>query len=406
MAVKTVRRYKYKNIAIAMAIILLILLSISTACSKNGSSKTKDSSSSIAENESSSTTEKNQLTSNFRYISIKNEDALGKGVLTLIDSKNKYTGGTPANLVGVYNYLFNKSEEQIMSASSTDVKGEEALLEALNSMMSDFYSKTKLSNVIVNTIYYSANADSEKSEENNTNITEYSKEHETGYAFDLNTYTADTGSYPDFTGEGKYKWILENCHKYGIVQRYTEEKADVTGVKAQTNHFRYVGKPNAEIMKKNNLCLEEYIDYIKGYSFEKPLIFESDEKLTYAVYYVAADNAKTTNLPIPLKENDTEYPYEYSGNNKDGYIIWIITEDNSNLLKTDSSSVFDSSTDNSNDSSKTEDSKSESKTESSKNDESKPASSDNKSSKSDSSQKSDSSKTNSSKSDSSDNASR
>lgn len=402
MAVKTVRRYKYKNIAIAMALILLIILSISTACSNRNDSKVKESSSSVAENESSSTTEKNQLTSNFRYISIKNEDALGKGVLTLIDSKNKYTGGTPANLVGVYNYLFNKSEEQIMSASSTDVKGEEALLESLNSMMSDFYSKTKLSNVIVNTIYYSSDADSEKTDEKNTNNKQDSKEHETGYAFDLNTYTADTGSYPDFTGEGKYKWILENCHKYGIIQRYTKAKADITGVKAQTNHFRYVGKPNAEIMVKNNLCLEEYIDFIKGYTFEKPLIFESDEKLTYAVYYVAADKEKTTNLPIPLKENDIEYPYEYSGNNKDGYIIWVVTEDNSKLLQADSSSADDSSKSED----KTQDSKSESKSESSKKDESKAALSENKSSQSDSSKKSDSSKSDSSKTDNSDNASR
>lgn len=115
-----------------MAIILLIILSITTACSDNKSSKTTNSSSSVSANENSSLTDKNQLTNNFRYISIKNEEALGKGVLTLIDSKNKYTGGAPANLVGVYNYLFNKNEEQIMSASSTDVKGEEDLLKALN----------------------------------------------------------------------------------------------------------------------------------------------------------------------------------------------------------------------------------------------------------------------------------
>lgn len=404
MATKTVRRYKYKNIAIAMAIILLIILSITTACSDNKSSKTTNSSSSVSANENSSLTDKNQLTNNFRYISIKNEEALGKGVLTLIDSKNKYTGGAPANLVGVYNYLFNKNEEQIMSASSTDVKGEEDLLKALNLMMSDFYSKTKLSNVIVNTIYYSA--DDEKSDDSNTKNTAVSKEHETGYAFDLNTYTADTGSYPNFTGEGKYKWILENCHKYGIIQRYTEEKAEVTGVKAQTNHFRYVGKPNAEIMIKNKLCLEEYIDYIKGYSFEKPLIFESDEMITYAIYYIAADNAKTTNLPIPLKENDTEYPYEYSGNNKDGYIMWVVTEDNSHLLKADASSVSDSKSDSSKTSNKSDNSKLESKNESSLNNESKTVSPENKSSKTDSSKRSDSSKSNNSKTESSDNASR
>lgn len=358
------RHYKYKNIAIAMAILLLIILGIASACSDNASSKDKkEVSSSSAQKESSSIADKNKLTDNFRYVSIKNEDALGKGVLTLVDSKNKYTGGAPENLVGVYSYLFNKSDEQIMSASSTDVKGEEALLESLNLMMSDFYTKTKLTNVIVNTIYY--DPDEKKADEENPTVTSYSKEHETGYAFDLNTYSADTGAYPEFTGDGKYKWILENCHKYGIIQRYTQAKTDITGVKAQSNHFRYVGKPNAEIMVKNNFCLEEYLDYIKSYTFEKPLVFESDEMITYAVYYVAADKGKTTNLPIPLNENDTEYPYEYSGNNKDGYIMWVITEDNSNLLKNDSSTVSDSSIESKKDTdSSTASSKAESKVES------------------------------------------
>lgn len=394
VAAKTVRRYKYKNIAIAMAIVLLLILSLFTACfGEKPKEKNTNDSSSVSEKDNSSEVDKNKLTDNFRYISIKNEDAIGKGVLTLIDSKNKYTGGTPANLTGVYDYLFNKSGEQIMSASSTEVKGEKALMEALNSMMSDFYNKTKLTNVIVNTVYYNSNSDDSKKAEENTADAD-SKEHETGYAFDLNTYTADTGSYPEFTGEGKYKWILENCHKYGIIQRYTEEKSAVTGTKAQTDHFRYVGKPNAEIMTKNNLCLEEYIDFIKDYTFEKPLTFESDEMITYAVYYIAADKGKTTNLPIPLKENDTEYPYQYSGNNKDGYIMWIITEDNSDLLKTDAHSTLDSSKS----ISESDSSKTSIKDDSSNNVDSKTTSAKDSSSKPESSSKTDSSKSDSSKS--------
>ncbi|MBQ9376108.1 MAG: D-alanyl-D-alanine carboxypeptidase family protein [Ruminococcus sp.] len=356
MAVKTVHHIKYKNIAIALAILLLIILAISSACSDK--EPKKEPSSSVAQKDSSSVAEQNKLTKNFKYVSIKNAEAMKKGVLTLIDANNKYSGGVPADLDGVYNYLFNKNEDQIMSTSSTDVKGSQAVLEALNAMMSDFYSKTKLSNVIVNTIYYSAGADAEKT--NDAAVTLDSKEHETGYAFDLNTYSADTGAYPEFTGEGKYKWIVDNCYKYGIVQRYTKAKAGVTGVKEKLNHFRYVGKPNAEIMAKKNLCLEEYLDFVKKYTFEKPFIFESDEMITYAVYYVAADKSKTTNLPIPLKENDTEYTYAYSGNNTDGYVMWVVTEDNSKLLKADSSAMAgaDSSEVSSTaDSSKTDDTK-------------------------------------------------
>ena len=54
-------------------------------------------------------------------------------------------------------------------------------------------------------------------------------------------------------------------------------------------HFRYVGIPHAEIMTANKLCLEEYIDFVKDYTFEKPLTFTAFDDTEYSVYYVAAD---------------------------------------------------------------------------------------------------------------------
>ena len=42
-----------------------------------------------------------------------------------------------------------------------------------------------------------------------------------------------------------------------------------------------------EIMTANKLCLEEYIDFVKDYTFEKPLTFTAFDDTEYSVYYVA-----------------------------------------------------------------------------------------------------------------------
>ena len=40
--------------------------------------------------------------------------------------------------------------------------------------------------------------------------------------------------------------------------RYPEGKSEVTGISYEAWHFRYVGKPLAEILHEGKLTLEEY----------------------------------------------------------------------------------------------------------------------------------------------------
>ena len=71
-------------------------------------------------------------------------------------------------------------------------------------------------------------------------------------------------------------------------------------------------------MKQNNLCLEEYIDFLKQYTFTKAhLQIKSFDEVSYDVYYVPATEGKTK-IPVP-KNND----YSISGNNVDGFIITV-----------------------------------------------------------------------------------
>jgi len=54
-------------------------------------------------------------------------------------------------------------------------------------------------------------------------------------------------------------WLIENCHKYGFILRYPEDKQDVTNIIFEPWHFRYVGIEAATEIMTNNITLEEYL---------------------------------------------------------------------------------------------------------------------------------------------------
>lgn len=137
-------------------------------------------------------------------------------------------------------------------------------------------------------------------------------EHHTGLAVDLGIIHSD-GSYGSFSGSDNAAWIKENCARYGYVRRYAEDKVSITGISNEEWHFRYVGLPHARYMVDHNLCLEEYISYLRdNTSADAPLTITADDGRIYTVYFT--------------NESEIEEPagdYDISGNNIDG---WIITQ--------------------------------------------------------------------------------
>lgn len=84
-------------------------------------------------------------------------------------------------------------------------------------------------------------------------------EHQTGLAVDINVM-------PGGDANTLYSWLKDNSYKYGFVLRYPQDKKKITGIMHEPWHFRYVGTDVADIMTKENLCLEEYL---KKYRFKK-----------------------------------------------------------------------------------------------------------------------------------------
>lgn len=141
-------------------------------------------------------------------------------------------------------------------------------------------------------------------------------EHETGYAFDF----SETESY-DYQGEGDFQWLNQNCHKYGFIIRYTEDKEDITEYRKEPWHFRYVGSPHAKYMTENNLCLEEYIELLRNaYHYSGEHLKIADEYGSpYEIYFYPSDDGEEyTNVPLP-----TGVKFDISGNNVDGFIVTV-----------------------------------------------------------------------------------
>ena len=136
-------------------------------------------------------------------------------------------------------------------------------------------------------------------------------EHHTGLAVDVGIFYPD-GSQGSFSESRNAVWMRENCQKFGFVRRYAEDKTAITGISNEAWHFRYVGMPHAFYMAANNLCLEEYIDYLRaGTSAEAPLTVTSDDG-TYEIFFTAE-----TEIEEPEGE------YTISGNNVDGIIVTV-----------------------------------------------------------------------------------
>lgn len=79
-------------------------------------------------------------------------------------------------------------------------------------------------------------------------------EHQTGLAFDVTAASGTEG----FESTTQYAWLCENAYKYGFIQRYPANKAEITGISYEPWHYRYVGVKAATQMRASGETLEEF----------------------------------------------------------------------------------------------------------------------------------------------------
>lgn len=62
-----------------------------------------------------------------------------------------------------------------------------------------------------------------------------------------------------FENTDEFKWLVNNCYKYGFILRYRKGKEDITKYVYEPWHYRYIG--DVEVAKEimdNEIVLEEY----------------------------------------------------------------------------------------------------------------------------------------------------
>lgn len=207
-----------------------------------------------------------------------------------------------------------QSDKYTVSYPAKETLTAEAM-EAFNALAEDFYTQTGHSDLFMLDSYRSYEDQQRVYESKGAEIATVpgNSEHHTGLAFDLELYI--NGKTADFDGTGDYKWVHDNCHKYGYILRYPHDKTEITEISYEPWHFRYVGKAHAYYMYANNLCLEEYIGLLKKYTLDSErLIFETDGGEKYMVYCqsIPGDSGEIY-LPKNLE-------YEISGDNN-GHVI-------------------------------------------------------------------------------------
>jgi len=274
--------------------------------------------------------------SEMKYIYM-SHDEVHRGDLILVNSDHAYVFPDPATDVSVYN---NKTKSYQVADLSINLSMD--AITPLNVLMDDFYEVSQCRDVMVNSGFRSEQFQRDLYNERvETQGAEMAakyvalpghSEHHTGLAMDLTVYNAVTGEGNKLVEYEPCKWLVENFENYGFVLRYPEDKVSHTGISYEPWHYRYVGAPHSLIMKARNLCLEEYIEYLRGLEEGTAVAWNGLEVHEisldgildggYVVYYVPAAESGNTDIAVPQGRE-----YTVSGDNVGGFIVTLMPID-------------------------------------------------------------------------------
>lgn len=86
-------------------------------------------------------------------------------------------------------------------------------------------------------------------------------EHQTGLGLDMTSQSVVDKERLVFSDTEEYKWVIENCQKFGFVIRFEQGTDNITGISHEPWHLRYVGVDVAKEMVEHKWTFEEYCLY-------------------------------------------------------------------------------------------------------------------------------------------------
>lgn len=328
-------RVRYDRI-IAVALVFIVIIVIVASCTKGCSkSNSSDSQSSTASNAttapangstSATTSSEKDATGTSsdtsaipaEYTTVAEEYAMINNG-DLIEVNPKYAYKFQENDVKITDIFNNRND--YYTVSDMNVTLDSNVISHLNDMMEAFFKATNNNDIRVIGGFRSLEEQNDKFKNGKTTIQGGYSDYHTARSFNLGIFPKDQDSYyyaPDYSDTVNYGWIDENAANYGFILRYPDGKDSLTGDEARTYTYRYVGIPHATYIKQNNLCLEEYIDAVKTYTYNNNPLKVTVGNAQYEIYYVAANVNNVTNVPVPSNKT-----YTISGNNIDGFIVTV-----------------------------------------------------------------------------------
>lgn len=265
------------------------------------------------------------------YITVPSEKIF-EGDLILVNFEHEYHFPAEDDLVSMY------GDDTPYSVSRKDTVLRREALDAFLSLTGDFKNASGCDDILVVSTYRTVEKQTEIYDDRVERYgADYAaryvalpgySEHHTGLALDLSVL-ADDGKTYDIETYPECDWFNKNYPEYGYILRYPVSKASITKIDYEGWHYRYVGLPHSLIMKDLDLCLEEYVDYLRDFTPDTPLIYSNNSKSILTkdeagdlntadlsiIYYVQKDG-DTVNIPLPYGNNCT-----VSGNNADGFIV-------------------------------------------------------------------------------------
>ncbi|MHB8065133.1 MAG: M15 family metallopeptidase [Ruminiclostridium sp.] len=254
------------------------------------------------------------LVENIKTISLNKRD-IHKGNLILVNKKFP---------------LFQHNKNDVNFVPASDINSEILLAAIAANMFEQLMKTCNVGNQIVPISGYRTLTEQEQifSDSMRENGEEFTlkfvalpnqSEHQTGLAIDVAENMENIDFIcPSFPYDGICQKFRMKAASYGFIERYPKGKEEITGISHEPWHFRYVGYPHSEIIQKNNFTLEEYINYIKAFTYDGMHLLFVNNNQKIEIYYVKADVEPLN--PIILHD---DVPYQISGNNSDGFIITI-----------------------------------------------------------------------------------
>ncbi len=163
-------------------------------------------------------------------------------------------------LVNTLYTLHETFEPQISEYKSTTVYMNNCMLDAYASLSSDI-SRRFHQKLYVSSDFRSESEQAALYEEDPLTATlPGASEHQTGLALDV--YVARFAG-DNFIKSPVGRFVNRNSWKYGFIIRYPSYGEDITGMRFEPWHIRYVGHPHADIIYNNHLTFEEYVESLE-----------------------------------------------------------------------------------------------------------------------------------------------